>query len=272
MKLFFLLLRLTALFLPANRKLSWKKARICYKCCACPWTIWILLYLYCWFLTLRYDILLHTLSNWPNVSFAYNNEKRLHNGNDHHNRMRTRRSGTKTKTQECGRNARGRNHGAKEFEVTTSHYCNRFNPQRRAHSPPWSITITNGDEGGNSATTTSVHRTVMLGEDFQSITIWVKISNRLRSIKISNRLRLHFIFGQLNRLRLPHVWLRVGWSILRVSIPLLLKQLSVESLLAYTLFRWMWSKQMDAEWFNLGSNWCYMCAKKHQFTFLCFAC
>ena len=56
-----------------------------------------MLYLY-WFLTQRYDILLHTLSKWPNVSFAYSNEKRLHYGNDHHNRMRAWRSGTKTKT------------------------------------------------------------------------------------------------------------------------------------------------------------------------------
>jgi len=36
------LTRLAALLLAANRKASWNKARIRYKCCACCWTIWIL--------------------------------------------------------------------------------------------------------------------------------------------------------------------------------------------------------------------------------------
>ena len=33
--------RLATLLLAANRKASWNKARISYKRCACPWTIWI---------------------------------------------------------------------------------------------------------------------------------------------------------------------------------------------------------------------------------------
>jgi len=33
--------RLTTLLLVAMRNASWNKARISYKSCACPWTIWI---------------------------------------------------------------------------------------------------------------------------------------------------------------------------------------------------------------------------------------
>jgi len=35
------LTRLTTLLLAANKKASWKKARILYKRCAFRWTIWV---------------------------------------------------------------------------------------------------------------------------------------------------------------------------------------------------------------------------------------
>jgi len=46
-----------------------------------------------------------------------------------------------------------------------------FNAHRRANGFPWNITIRNGDKGGNPATKTAVHRTVMQGEDFAKVIV-----------------------------------------------------------------------------------------------------
>jgi len=42
-----------------------------------------------------------------------------------------------------------------------AHGLSVFNPHRRANNLPWNVTIANDDKGGNLATTTAVHRTVM---------------------------------------------------------------------------------------------------------------